>query len=114
MKREELERKIQEEAIEQLREWIKPNDTLWTQLQHVSKSGMTRHIKVRNLKPDHSGECHPYDYTYLVAKALGSKVSDRYDGIKREGCGMDMGFDLIYNLSYVLYGDGYAINQRWL
>lgn len=103
-----------EEAIEKLREYIKPNDTLWTQLQHVSKSGMTRHIAVRHLKPSHDGTCHPYNYTYIVAKALNTKVSDKYDGIKREGCGMDMGFDLIYNLSCVLYGDGYAIKQRWL
>ena len=98
-----------EQAIEQLREEIKEGDTLWTQLQHVSKSGMTRHIGVRHIKDN-----YPLNYTYIVAKALGSKVSDRYDGIKREGCGMDMGFDLIYNLSYVLYGDGYAIKQRWL
>ena len=98
-----------EEAIERLKEEIKEGDTLYTQLNHVSKSGMTRHIAVRFLKDN-----YPYDYTYLVAKALGSKVSDRYDGIKREGCGMDMGFDLIHNLSYTLYGDGYAIKQRWL
>ena len=98
-----------EQAIEQLREEIKEGDTLYTQLNHVSKSGMTRHIAVRQIKDD-----YPYNWTYVVAKALGSKVSDRYDGIKREGCGMDMGFDLIYNLSHVLYGDGYAIKQRWL
>jgi hypothetical protein len=98
-----------EQAIEKLREEIKEGDTLWTQLKHVSKSGMTRHIAVRFLKDN-----YPYDYTYLVAKALDGKISDKYDGIKREGCGMDMGFDLIYNLSYVLHGDGYAINQRWL
>lgn len=98
-----------EEAIEKLREEIKPNDILYTQLKHVSKSGMTRHIAVRKIEND-----YPYDYTYLVAKALDGKISDKYDGIKREGCGMDMGFDLIYHLSYVLYGDGYAIKQRWL
>ncbi len=98
-----------EEAIEKLKEAIKEGDVLWTDLRHVSKSGMTRHIGVRYIKNN-----YPLNYTHLVAKALGSKVSDRYDGIKRVGCGMDMGFDLIYNLSYVLYGDGYAINQRWL
>ena len=98
-----------EEAIEKLKEEIKEGDVLWTELKHVSKSGMTRWIAVRHIKDN-----YPFNYTYLVAKALGSKVSDRYDGIKRVGCGMDMGFDLIYNLSYVLYGNGYAINQRWL
>ena len=102
----------QEEAIKELKEIIKPNDTLWTQLHHVSKSGMTRYIGVRLLKED-----YPYDYTYLVSKALGWKTSDKYNGIKGVkigGCGMDMGFHLINSLSYALYNDGYAIKQRWL
>tara|TARA_R100001126_G_scaffold85451_1_gene53951 strand:+ start:528 stop:833 length:306 start_codon:yes stop_codon:yes gene_type:complete len=98
-----------EEAIEKLREVIKEGDTLWTQLHHVTKSGMTRYIGVRLLKDD-----YPYNYTYHVAKALGWKTSDRYEGVKVGGCGMDMGFHLINSLSYALYGDGYAIKQRWL
>ena len=32
------------EAIERLKEVIKKGDTLFTQLQHVSQSGMMRHI----------------------------------------------------------------------
>jgi len=88
---------------------VKKQPEVWTELRHVSKSGMTRHIGVRHIKDN-----YPLNYTYLVAEALGSKVSDRYDGIKIVGCGMDKGFELIYNLSYVLYGNGYAINQRWL
>ena len=98
-----------EEAIEKLKEAIKEGDTLYTQLEHVTKSGMTRFIKVRQIKDD-----YPYNWTYIVAKALGRKVSDKYEAIKVGGCGMDMGFHLIYNLSSVLYDDGYAINQRWL
>ena len=83
------------------------------------------------------GKDGPQDITRLVAEALDSKVKDRYfNAIRRQGCGMDMGFDLIYNLGRVLYpqgfdlvpgqrgrnGDtsghdddgGYALNQRWL
>ena len=98
-----------EEAIEKLREVIKEGDTLWTQLHHVTKSGMTRYIGVRLLKND-----YPYNYTHHVAKALDWKTSDKYEGVKVGGCGMDMGFHLIYSLSHALYGDGYAIKQRWL
>jgi hypothetical protein len=108
-KDKETRKMNREQAIEKLREAIEPNDTLYTQLEHVTKSGMTRFIKVRQIKDD-----YPYDFTYLVAKALDWKYSDKYYAIKVGGCGMDMGFDLIYNLSYVLHGDGYAINQRWL
>ena len=116
----------QEEAIEKLKESIKPNDILYTQLEYVTKSGMTRFIKVRQIKDD-----YPYDWTHIVAKALGWKYSDRYHAVKAEGCGMDMGFHLIYNLGQVLWPDGtpephgirngepdtdggYALNHRWL
>tara|TARA_R100001443_G_scaffold23229_1_gene35451 strand:+ start:137 stop:493 length:357 start_codon:yes stop_codon:yes gene_type:complete len=116
----------QEQAIEQLKERIKPNDIIYTQLEHVSRSGMTRFIKVRQIEKD-----YPYDLTYLASVALGWKYSGRYHAIKVEGCGMDMGFHLIYSLGQVLWPNGtdephgirngepdsaggYAITQRWL
>ena len=34
------------EAIAKLREWIKPGDTVYTVLDSVSRSGMSRHIRV--------------------------------------------------------------------
>jgi len=98
-----------EEAIEKLKEAIKPGDLLYTQLEHVTKSGMTRFIRVRKIEHN-----YPYNYTYLVAKALDWTYSDKYEAVKVGGCGMDMGFHLIYSLSSVLYDDGYEINQRWL
>ena len=90
-----------EEAIEILKEHIKPNDTLYTQLEHVTKSGMTRFIRVRQIKDD-----YPYYFTGLVSKALDWKYSDRYHAIEVGGGGMDMGFHLINTLSYTLYNDG--------
>ena len=98
-----------EYAIERLKEVFKKGDTLHTQLMHVSQSGMTRHIKVRQLKND-----KPLDWTYLVSKALDWKLSNKTNGIKVGGCGMDMGFHLIYTLSSELFNDGYAIKQEWL
>jgi hypothetical protein len=108
-KDKETRKMNREQAIEKLREAIEPNDILYTQLEHVTKSGMTRFIKVRHIKDN-----YPYDYTGLVAKALDWTYSDKYHAIKVGGCGMDMGFDLINTLSYTLYDDGYAIKQRWL
>jgi hypothetical protein len=102
-----------EEAIKRLKEEIKKGDTLWTQLNHVSQSGMTRHISVRQIKKD-----YPLDWTRLVSIALDWKEAKNrfggYNGIKVGGCGMDMGFHLVYTLSSVLYNDGYAIKQQWL
>jgi len=98
-----------EEAIEKLKEAFKPGDTIYTQLEHVSKSGMTRWIKVRLIKDD-----YPYDWSFLASVALSWTFTDRYHAVKAEGCGMDMGFHLVYSLSHVLFGDGYALKQRWL
>lgn len=89
-----------EEAIARLHEMVKPGDTVRTILRHVSASGMTRWISVVI-----DGE----DYSWLVARAMGTRANQgRHEGIKREGCGMDMGFDLVYSLSRTLYRDGYA------
>lgn len=102
-----------QEAIQRLREEIKKGDTLWTQLNHVSQSGMTRHISVRQIKNN-----YPLDWSRLVSIALDWKEAKNrfggYNGIKVGGCGMDMGFHLIYTLSKILYNDGYAIKQEWL
>ena len=102
-----------DEAIKRLKEEIKKGDTLYTQLNHVSQSGMTRHISVRQIKKN-----YPLDWTRLVSIALDWKEAKNrfgnYNGIKVGGCGMDMGFHLIYTLSNVLYNDGYAIKHSWL
>ncbi len=102
-----------EEAIKRLKEEIKKGDILYTQLNHVSQSGMTRHISVRQIKKN-----YPLDWTRLVSIALDWKEAKNkfgnYNGIKVGGCGMDMGFHLVYTLSSVLFNDGYAIKHRWL
>ena len=91
-----------EDAKAKLREWLKPGDTVHTILRHVSRSGMQREIGVVLLKD--GADLHP---NYLVAKALGERIGKR-DGIVVGGCGMDMGFHLVYNLGYVLWPDGFG------
>jgi hypothetical protein len=89
-----------EEAREQLREMFPPGSTAKTILRHVTSSGMGRSISVI------SPECE--DITWLVMRAGDfGRFDDRNGGIKRGGCGMDMGFDLVYSLSRTLYRDGF-------
>jgi len=89
--------------------------TVYTVLRSVSASGMTRHISLKVAQGDDI-----YDITYLAAQAMKEKISERngYNTIKVNGCGMDMGFHLVYNLSSVLFAGeeraGYKIAQRWL
>jgi len=115
------------EAIDRLRQWIKPGDTVYTVLDHVSSSGMSRAIRV--LVPTINGRevesaapgGKPTDYirkdsvhvdflhpNWAVGKALGlrhwRKHGREQDALVMGGCGMDMGFALVYELSQTLYG----------
>ena len=93
--------KTKQEAIAQLREWIKPGDTVYTVLRHKSRSGMQRTISVVMDAPMR-------DRTYLVGIALGYSFDDKRNGLRVTGCGMDMGFELVYNLGRVLFPDGFS------
>jgi hypothetical protein len=119
-----------QDAIARLRDWIKPGDTVYTILDHVSASGMSRAIRV--VLPTIAGATlesavpgsQSTDYirrdslsieflhpNWAVGKALGLRHWKR-DGREQDalvvgGGGMDMGFHLVNSLSYALYGDGY-------
>ena len=95
--------KPDQEAIERLRGWIKPGDTLYTSVKHVSRSGMMRSIAVYKFEDN-----EPLWLSYNVAKALGNTFDREREGVKIGGCGMDMGFALVYDLSYTLFKDGFA------
>lgn len=82
----------------ELREILKPGDTVYTKLNHVSKSGMMRVIEVMVFRDN-----QPIYLTYKVADFLGYKMHRTYEGIKVGGCGMDMGFSVVYGLSAQLY-----------
>ncbi len=98
-----------------LTHYLKEGDKVYTILRNVSSSGMTRNISLVVAK---EGEI--IDVTYYVAHALGEKVSESkgHRTIKVSGCGMDMGFYLVYNLSSVLFAGqeraGYVLKQGWI
>lgn len=97
----------QQEAISRLRELLKPGDTVHTILRSVSRSGMTRHISTVI-----QGADGPNDITWLVKRALDYKMADD-GGLKVTGAGMDMGFAVVYDLSRVLFRNGFAcIGER--
>lgn len=102
----------QQDAINELRALIKPGDTVWTAIRHVSSSGMMRTIQVILLRNGEDGRGpSPLWIGYTVAKALALPYDTRREGVRIGGCGMDMGFNLVYELSSRLYGfsspDGY-------
>lgn len=103
-----------EKAVKALN-FLKKGDTVYTVLNSCSRSGMTRHIK-----PVVIVDGQPQWIGYHVAALLDEPL-DRNGGVKQTGCGMDMGFNLVYNLSYILFKDketvgdaGYCLKQSWM
>lgn len=110
-----------EAACDKLREWLKPGDTVHSILRSVSRSGMSREISFVDK------EMRALDYQ--ISKACGYSFGKQ--GLKVSGCGMDMGFAVVYELGARLWpkgtpephgrrngepdsDGGYALKQRWL
>ena len=103
------------EAIARLRDWIKPGDTVYTILRHVSRSGMQREIGIVLLSTERDGRTVDLHPNHAVATALDYRLG-KHDGVIVGGCGMDMGFHLVYELSHTLYPEyrclGPGVNGR--
>jgi len=123
------------EAQNTLRPLLPPGGTVFTDVKHVSRSGMSRTIKAFVIEGTEIR-----DISRLVAKATDTAFDPKLYGVKMGGCGMDMGFALVYKLSRSLYpagfpcigkgcpandhsnrvdtkqhkDGGYALRQRWL
>lgn len=91
-----------QQAIDELRNALKPGDTVYTIVRHVARSGMSRRIDVYKLQ-----DGAPHYLTGLVAKACGFSFPAKGEGLNIGGCGMDMGFAVVYELGMVLFKDGW-------
>ena len=92
----------QQSSKERLLELVKPGDTVYTILRNVSRSGMSRVIDLIVMS-----DGQPCSISAMAAEVIGNRM-DRYRwGIKISGAGMDMGFALVYDLSYRLFKDGF-------
>lgn len=94
------------EALERLRAMLKPGTRVYTKVLHVSRSGMSRRISAYVIR---DGE--PYELDWLINRA-GLERQHRDGGLVLGGCGMDMGFALVYGLSRAIFRDGYPCNGR--
>jgi len=123
-KSEALDKKT--EFIKQLKKWLRPGDHVYTVLKKVSSSGMYRHIAVLIIVKKQI-----INISWYVARICDYKDCGGSIGIS--GCGMDMGFSAVYNLSSYMWprgndkyitgrnGDtkpetdgGYLLKQNWL
>jgi hypothetical protein len=97
----EGKRLYREQVLQEMRETLKPGDTVYTLLRNVSRSGMSRVISLFIVR-DNRIRC----IDYRVSIILGDKQTK--EGIKVNGCGMDMGFHLVYTLGRYLFPDGFV------
>jgi hypothetical protein len=97
----------QQEAIKELKRLVKVGDKVYTQLNHVSRSGMSRAISLKIIKNNEAR-----DITYLVGKALDYSMHRTKDGLSVGGCGMDMGFHLVYGMGRVMFPKGFKHNKN--
>ena len=135
----------QAESLAYLRRILPPGSTVHTILRHRARSGMFRRISLVVATTDGKGNATVEDITWHAARAWGQPVKQRGKyvqdaGLAVGGCGMDMGFHLVNNLSYTVHGhkdkgrkaieagkagrpfratktafrSGYSLEHRWL
>lgn len=101
---------ITKERIKEIRKRIPKGTTIYAVLEHESRSGMSRTIKFFMVNKNGIA-----NITGTVGELTGYKRPANKNGLKIDGCGMDMGFSTVYYMSSVLYdGDGYALSHQWL
>ena len=93
-----------------LKQLFPKGSTAYTIVTKVAPSGMSRHIMVAGC----TDRGLVGNVSWFIAHLLDYKYKDNTRSVFISGCGMDMGFHLVYNLSQELYKDGYAIKQSWL
>ena len=94
-------------AIEQLRAILNPGDTVYCILRHRSASGMSRVIEFIAIKDN-----APRRLSGYISTALSMPYNRKHDGVTVSGCGMDMGFYVVYNLGRVLWPEGFGVKPE--
>ena len=122
----EYERKHESYCRKMLKKFLKPGQVVYTVLRHVSASGMQRRIDAYTV---HKGRL-----VYLSGYAegvTGYKRGANGQGLVMGGCGMDMGFQLVYSMGLGIWpkgtrkphgmrngepdsNGGYALKHEWI
>lgn len=103
---EKTERKVN--ALKALREMLPPGTTVYCIVRHVARSGMSRRIDLYVMR-----DGAPRWISGYAAQVMDRRLGKQDDGIVIGGCGMDMGFALVAELSRELYPDGFeCVNTK--
>jgi len=94
------------QAVAQLREILRPGDTVTAIIRSVSRSGMSRKIDFYKATAEDMVYLSPY-----FASVLGIGRDDR-GSCRVTGCGMDMAFWATYNVGRYLFPDGFKVDGK--
>src|SRR3989304_5798546 len=92
-------------AKQKLKDMLPPGTTVYTVLRHVSQSGMFRIIDMQIKTETGISRIPPY---LLDDVGFYYKQDKREAGYRVSGCGMDMGFAIVYDLARILYNEGWV------
>ena len=117
--KKQQEEQVKSDALNLLREYLNGVDTIYTVLLSVSRDGMSRTIMPVIATIDQNGKPQVTNISWLVARAgIANRPRNNKDGVVMGGCGMDMGFALVYEISTTLHGHrnegGYKLKHQWL
>jgi hypothetical protein len=107
------------EAVNQLREWFPRGSTMYSILRSCNRNGTSRVISPVAIRCDMDAEdaVQIRFPSYWVGVLLGLKTRESlggFTGVVVGGGGEDKGFRICYDVSSVIWGDGYAIDHKWL
>lgn len=96
------------EAIEQLRQFFKPGDTLYCIIRSVARSGMSRRMDYFAMVDNELRWITPFMVRAGIPDESWNSWRKRsdYDGARIDGCGMDMCFESAYRLGCALWPKG--------
>ena len=124
MKKKPTQKEIEDAKVFLRKVFGKNNRKVYTVLRHVSQSGMSRRISciaIVNRKENGKPTKSLMDLDYWVSLVTQFDLDKRHNGLRVGGCGMDMGFHVVYSLSHALYGkrdekenSGYVLTQSWI
>lgn len=97
-----------QETIKTMKKILKPGKVVYSILRHVSQSGMSRRISFFTIGTDKK----PFDLDWYIEKLGDYKRSQHHQGLVVGGCGMDMGFSVVYNVSSILYPKGFKLAKN--
>ena len=97
----------QVEAIRALREMgLRPGSTIYTQVTHVARSGMSRTIECFVVVDGGIVNISGY-----VAHAIGESRDHKRGGLRVSGCGMDMCWHTVYRIGRALFPQGGPLSK---